>query len=93
MTGQFIGQLILWLILAVIVIAIIYWVMQWLYRRSTKEVAFVRTGYDLEKVVAKVEGIADSLAEIFERADAELRPTSEVAYDLARERFMVKMAA
>ena len=42
MTGQLIGQLILWLILAVIVIAIIYWVMNWLYRRSTKEVAFVR---------------------------------------------------
>jgi hypothetical protein len=40
-----------------------------------------------------VEGIADSLEEIFERADAELRPTSEVADDLARERFMVKMAA
>lgn len=57
------------------------------------DVAFERTGYDLEKVVAKVEGIADSLAEIFERADAELRPTSEVADDLARERFMVKMAA
>ena len=41
MTGQLIGQLILWLIVAVIVIAIIYWVMNWLYRRSTKEMAFV----------------------------------------------------
>ncbi|MEO0763975.1 MAG: SPFH domain-containing protein, partial [Pseudomonadota bacterium] len=51
MTGQIIGQLILWLILAVIVIAIVYWVMQWLYRRSTKEVAFVRTGFLGEKVV------------------------------------------
>jgi len=51
MTGQLIGQLILWLILAVIVIAIIYWVMNWLYRRSTKEVAFVRTGLRGEKVV------------------------------------------
>ena len=51
MTGQLIGQLILWLILAVIVIAIIYWVMNWLYRRSTKEVAFVRTGFLGEKVV------------------------------------------
>src|SRR3972149_1712942 len=51
MTGQLIGQLILWLILAVIVIAIIYWVMNWLYRRSTKEVAFVRTGFRGEKVV------------------------------------------
>ena len=51
MTGQIIGQLILWLIVAVVVIAIVYWVMQWLYRRSTKEVAFVRTGFLGEKVV------------------------------------------
>ena len=49
MTGQLIGQLILWLI--VVVIAILYWVMQWLYCRSTKEVAFVRTGFLGEKVV------------------------------------------
>ena len=49
MTGQLIGQLILWLILAVIVIFILYWVMNWLYRRSTKEVAFVRTGFLGEK--------------------------------------------
>ena len=51
MDGQFIGGLILWLIVAVIVIAIVYWVMQRLYRRSTKEVAFVRTGLLGEKVV------------------------------------------
>jgi leucine dehydrogenase len=57
------------------------------------DVAFERTGYDLDKVVAKVEGIAASLTEIFERSDVEHRPTSEVADDLARERFMIKMAA
>lgn len=57
------------------------------------DVAFERTGYDLKKVVTKVEGIAESLAEIFQRADAEQRPTSEVADDLARERFTIKMAA
>ena len=51
MTGQLIGQLILWLIVAVVVIFILYWVMHWLYRRSTKEVAFVRTGFLGEKVV------------------------------------------
>ncbi|MBX2805461.1 MAG: flotillin family protein, partial [Hyphomicrobiales bacterium] len=51
MTGQLIGELILWLILAVIVIFIVYWVMHWLYRRSTKEIAFVRTGFLGEKVV------------------------------------------
>jgi leucine dehydrogenase len=57
------------------------------------DVAFERTGYDLDKVVAKVDGIAASLTEIFERSDAEQRPTSEVADDLARERFMMEMAA
>jgi len=51
MDGETIGQLILWLIAAVIVIFILYWVMHWLYRRSTKEVAFVRTGFLGEKVV------------------------------------------
>ena len=57
------------------------------------DVAFERTGYDLDRVVAKVEGIASSLREIFERSDSEQRPTSEVADDVARERFMMKMAA
>ena len=51
MSGPIIGQLILWLIFVVIVVFIAYWVMNWLYRRSTKEVAFVRTGYRGEKVV------------------------------------------
>jgi uncharacterized membrane protein YqiK len=51
MTGQIIGQLVLWLIIEVIVVFILYWVMNWLYRRSTKEVAFVRTGFLGEKVV------------------------------------------
>jgi len=57
------------------------------------DVAFERTGYDLDKVVDKVNGIATSLAEIFERSDAEGRPTGEVADDLAREKFMIDMAA
>ena len=51
MTGELIGELILWIIAAVIVIFVIYWVMHWLYRRSTKETAFVRTGFLGEKVV------------------------------------------
>ena len=51
MTGELIGQLVLWLIFAVIVVFILYWVMHWLYRRSTKEIAFVRTGFLGEKVV------------------------------------------
>ncbi len=44
MTGQLIGKLILWLIVAVIVIAIVVYLVNWLYRRSSKEVSFVRTG-------------------------------------------------
>ena len=51
MTGELIGQMVLWLIFAVIVVFILYWVMNWLYRRSTKEIAFVRTGFLGEKVV------------------------------------------
>jgi len=50
-SGEVIGQLILWLIIAVVVIAIIFWILQRLYRRSTKEIAFVRTGFLGEKVV------------------------------------------
>ena len=57
------------------------------------DVAFERTGYDLDKVVAKIDGIAASLREIFERSERERRPTSEVADDLARERFAIDMAA
>ena len=44
-SGEVIGQLILWLIVAVVVIAIVFWILQRLYRRSTKEIAFVRTGF------------------------------------------------
>src|SRR5918993_1049261 len=51
MTGQLIGALILWLILSVIVIAIAVYLVNWLYRRSSKEVSFVRTGLFGEKVV------------------------------------------
>ena len=51
MSGEVIGQLILWLIIAVVAIAIVFWVLQRLYRRSTKEIAFVRTGFLGEKVV------------------------------------------
>lgn len=51
------------------------------------DVAHERIGYDIDKVVAKVEGIGDSLTEIFDRAVAERRATNVVADDLARERF------
>ena len=51
MTVEVIGSLILWLIVAIVVIAIAVYLLHWLYHRSTKEVAFVRTGLGGEKVV------------------------------------------
>lgn len=51
MTGGLIGSIILWLIVAIIVIAVVVYLLNWLYHRSTKEVAFVRTGLGGEKVV------------------------------------------
>ena len=51
MSGMLIGELILWLIAAIIVIAVVVYFVNWLYRRSSKEIAFVRTGFLGEKVV------------------------------------------
>jgi uncharacterized membrane protein YqiK len=51
MSGQLIGNIILWLIVTVIGIVILVYILRWLYRRSTKDTAFVRTGFLGEKVV------------------------------------------
>lgn len=51
MAGQTFGTFILWLIIAAIVVAVLVYILRWLYRRSTKETAFVRTGFLGEKVV------------------------------------------
>ena len=51
MSVAILGSLIIWLIVAVIVIAIVVYFVNWLYRRSSKEVSFVRTGLFGEKVV------------------------------------------
>ncbi len=51
MTAGFIGSLILWLIVAIVVIAVVVYLLHWLYHRSTKELAFVRTGLGGEKIV------------------------------------------
>ena len=51
MSVGFIGTLILWLIVAIVVIAVVVYLLHWLYHRSTKELAFVRTGLGGEKVV------------------------------------------
>ena len=51
MSGAAFGWTILWIIiLAAIIVGIVY-LLNWLYRRSTKETAFVRTGWGGEKVV------------------------------------------
>ena len=39
------------IILAAIVIAVAAYLLHWLYRRSTKDVSFVRTGFGGEKVI------------------------------------------
>ena len=51
MTAQTFGTVLLWLIILAIAIVILVYILRWLYRRSTKEVAFVRTGFLGEKVV------------------------------------------
>ncbi len=51
MTTGLIGSIILWLIVAIIAIVVIVYLLNWLYHRSTKQVAFVRTGFGGETVV------------------------------------------
>jgi leucine dehydrogenase len=49
-------------------------------------------GFDRARVFRKVEGIRDTLDEIFSRAEVTARPTSEVADALARERLAAEDA-
>jgi len=51
MTSGALGAVILWLLVAVIIIAVVVYLLHWLYQRSTKEMAFVRTGLGGESVV------------------------------------------
>ncbi len=51
MSGELLGAALLWLILLVIAIVAAVYILRWLYRRSTKDIAFVRTGFLGEKVV------------------------------------------
>jgi uncharacterized membrane protein YqiK len=51
MSGETIGTIVVTVIILAIVIAIAVYFMNWLYRRSSKEVAFVRTGLGGQRVV------------------------------------------
>ena len=51
MASDLIGSVVLWLVVAIIVITVVAYFLNWLYHRSSKEVAFVRTGFGGEKVV------------------------------------------
>ncbi|MBC7283133.1 flotillin family protein [Hoeflea sp.] len=51
MSGEMLGTALLWLIGFAIAVVIAVYILRWLYRRSTKEIAFVRTGFLGEKVV------------------------------------------
>ena len=51
MSAETVGSVILWLIVLAIVVVVAVYLLRWLYRRSTKETAFVRTGFGGEKVV------------------------------------------
>ena len=51
MAAETLGSLILWLIILAIIVVIAVYLLRWLYQRSTKETAFVRTGFGGEKVV------------------------------------------
>ena len=51
------------------------------------DIYYERTGYDRERMMRHVEGIHDTLMEIFRRADAQRLPTGTVADRMAEERF------
>jgi uncharacterized membrane protein YqiK len=51
MTGAQLGQLVLLIIVVAALVAIVVWLLNWLYLRSSKERAFVRTGFGGQKVV------------------------------------------
>ncbi len=51
MTGTQLGQVALAVVVVAAIVAIVVWLLNWLYLRSSKERAFVRTGFGGQKVV------------------------------------------
>jgi uncharacterized membrane protein YqiK len=51
MSGSTIGTIVFVIIVAAILIAVGVWLMNWLYRRSSKEISFVRTGFGGQRVL------------------------------------------
>lgn len=51
MSAQFLSTFVQWLAAAAATAVVFFWVLSFLYRRSSKEAAFVRTGFGGEKVV------------------------------------------
>lgn len=51
MNGSTIGSIIVVLIVIAALVAIGVWLLNWLYRRSSKEISFVRTGFGGQRVV------------------------------------------
>ena len=51
MSGATIGWIVLGLIVLVVAVVLVFWLLSWLYRRSSKETSFVRTGFGGQKVV------------------------------------------
>jgi len=51
MSGATIGWIVLGLIVLIVVVVLVFWLLSWLYRRSSKETSFVRTGFSGQKVV------------------------------------------
>ena len=51
MSWQGVGILVVLIVVAAVLIAIGVWLLHWLYRRSSKETSFVRTGFGGQKVV------------------------------------------
>jgi uncharacterized membrane protein YqiK len=51
MSGETLGAVVLWIILLAVVVVVAVYLLHWLYRRSSKETSFVRTGFGGQKVV------------------------------------------